>query len=325
MNKLFGALLALCLISARVTLAATTVPGPLVETDWLAANLDNVVVLDVRKDLASFTSPAKLAKDKKSGKLRIVAVGGHVPGAHLVDYKKVRTKRQIGGKQLTGMLPEAAAFEKLVREAGVNADSAVVIVSKGLSDADMTMATRLYWQLKYYGQDNMAILNGGMAQWLLDGRETVLSTSEPGHGNWQAGAGRDDILATSDDVAAAVGSSEVQLIDYRPLGAYLGTSKKSYVYDKGHIPGAKSFPNELVTTPTVPARFPSASELQALYKAMRVDEGAPSIGYCNSGHLASGGWFIQHELLGHSKVRLYDGSMHEWTLEKRPVKSMVME
>jgi|GEM_PF-3162347 len=40
---------------------------------------------------------------------------------------------------------------------------------------------------------------------------------------------------------------------------------------------------------------------------------------------ASGGWFIQHELLGNKNVKLYDGSMHEWTLEKRPVKEMVME
>jgi len=325
MTKLSGLLLTACLVVSQGLLAATQVPGPLVETDWLAANLDKVVVLDVRQDVASFARPAKLAKDKKTGKLSIVAVGGHVPGAHLLDYKKVRAKRKEGDKELTGMLPDAETFQKLIRAAGVNSDSAVIIMSKGMSDGDMTMATRLYWQLKYYGQDNMAIVNGGMAQWLLDGRETVVSKSAEGDGNWTAGPGRNDILATSDDVASVLGKNEVQLVDYRPLGTYLGTWKKSYVYDKGHIPGAKSFPNELITSHSVPAKFPSTSELRSLYKAMSVDENAPSISYCNSGHLASGGWFLQHELLGNKNVKVYDGSMNEWTLEKRPVKAMVME
>jgi thiosulfate/3-mercaptopyruvate sulfurtransferase len=325
MNKLLTLVLAVFLFGSQGLQAAVAVPGPLVETDWLAANLDKVVILDVRKDVASFKQPAKLAKDKKTGKLKVAAVGGHITGAHLIDYKKVRADRKVDTKKVIGMLPEPAEFEKLLRGAGANSDSTIVIVSKGMSNEDMTMATRLYWELKYYGHDNMAILNGGMAQWLVDGRETTLSTTAPLEGNWSASARHDEILASSDDVAAAIGKADVQLIDNRPLSLYLGTWKKSYVYDTGHIPGAKPFPNELMTSTSAPARFPAVAELQQLYKAMHLNEGAPSISYCNSGHLASGGWFIQHELLGNKNVKLYDGSMHEWTLEKRPVKAMVME
>jgi thiosulfate/3-mercaptopyruvate sulfurtransferase len=325
MSKLLSLVVVLLLFGSHGLPAATTVPGPLVETDWLAANLDKVVILDVRKDVASFTKPAKLTKDKESGKLSVVAVGGHIPGARLIDYKNVRAERSIDGRKVSGMLPAPADFEKLLRAAGVDTDSALVIVSKGMSNDDMTMATRLYWELKYYGQDNMAILNGGMAQWLVDGRATTLALAPPAEGNWTASARRDEILASSDDVAAALGKGSIQLVDYRPLSMYLGSEKKSYVYDKGHIPGAKPFPNELMTSSAAPSRFPAVEELRQLYQAMHVDESAPSIGYCNSGHVASGGWFIQHELLGNKNVKLYDGSMHEWTLEKRPVKAMVME
>ncbi len=325
MNKLFTLIVVLFLFGGQGSQAATTVPGPLVETDWLAANVDKVVILDVRKDVASFTQPAKMTKDKKTGKLSIVAVGGHIPGARLIDYKKVRAERKIDDRKLTGMLPEQADIEKLMRGAGVNTDSALVIVSKGMSNEDMTMATRVYWELKYFGHDNMAILNGGMAQWLIDGRETTLAVTTAAEGNWAASARRNEILASSDDVAAALGKADTQLIDNRPISLYLGTWKKSYVYDTGHIPGAKSFPNELMTSAAPPARFPAAEQLHQLYQAMHLDEQAPSISYCNSGHLASGGWFIQHELLGNKNVKLYDGSMNEWTLEKRPVKAMVME
>ena len=76
---------------------------------------------------------------------------------------------------------------------------------------------------------------------------------------------------------------------------------------------------------SVPAKFPSADVLRQLYAGMQLDAAADSITYCNSGQLAAGGWFIQHELLGNGKTRLYDGSMHQWTLEKRPVKAMVLE
>ena len=147
----------------------------------------------------------------------------------------------------------------------------------------------------------------------------------PARGDWKAVTSREEMLASSAEVAAAVDKGGVQLIDYRPLSAYLGTWRKSYVYDKGHIPGAKTFPPELMTEVAVPARFPDADTMREIYRGMQLDVAADSIAYCNSGHLASGGWFIQHELLGNEKVRLYDGSMHQWTLEKRPVKAMILE
>lgn len=48
------------------------------------------------------------------------------------------------------------------------------------------------------------------------------------------------------------------------------------------------------------------------------------IEFCNTGHLASNGWFVSHELLGNKEAKLYDGSMVEWTLTKAgPVEQTV--
>ena len=322
MKKLFAAFTLFFLITPS---QALELPGPLVESGWLADNFGQVVILDVRKDIDSFTSQARMRKDKKTGQLSIVSVGGHIEGARLVNYKKVRATRSVDGKDVTRMLPAQADFESLMQQLGLSNDSTVLIVSKGMSGSDLTMAARLYWQLKYFGHDRVAILNGGMAQWLLDGRKVVRAASDPAKGDWRATATRKEMLASSADVAAAVENGDVQLIDNRPLSAYMGTWKTSYVYDKGHIPGAKPFPNELMASVSVPAKFPSADALRQLYTGMQLDAAADSITYCNSGQLAAGGWFIQHELLGNGKTRLYDGSMHQWTLEKRPVKAMVLE
>lgn len=305
---------------------AVTLPGPLVETDWLAMNMKNVTILDVRKDVKSFTSKPVFKKDKKTGKLKLVKVGGHIPGAALVNYKKLRDKQKIGKNVVTRMLVGKDVFSSLMQEAGVNKDSVIVIISKGENDGDVTGATRLYWQLKYYGHDNMAILNGGMGQWLKDKRKISITAEKVKKGNWVATAERKEILATSEDVAAAVESKNAQLMDTRPLSLYMGTwRKKSYVYADGHIPGAKSFPNELLTQPKAPAKFVATRELKSMAESLGFDTSKQTITYCNSGHLATGSWFVMSELLGNKNTKMYDGSMHQWTLEKRPTVKMKME
>ena len=303
---------------------AVSLPGPLVETDWLAKNINNVVVLDVRKDVKSFTNKPVFKKDKKTGKSKLRKVGGHIPGSSLVNYKKLRTRIKIDGRMVQKMLIGKAAFEKVMQAVGVNKDSKVVIVSKGENNAHLTTATRLYWQMKYYGHNNMAILNGGMAQWLIDKRKYSTKAGKVKKGNWLATAERNEILATSKDVEAAVKRKE-QLVDTRPLSLYLGTwRKKSYVYDSGHIPGAKPFPNELLST-KMPAKFLKVSNSKTLFEQMGIKTDKKSITYCNSGHLATGSWFVLSELLGNKNVKMYDGSMHQWTLEKRDVTKFKME
>lgn len=302
--------------------AVAGVPGPLVETDWLAKNQDKVVILDVRKDVKSFTKKPVYKKNRKTKKQKLVKVGGHIPGALLVNYKKVRASITVDGKKVTRMVPPKKDFENLMKSVGLNKGDTVVIVSKGESNGDMTMSTRLYWQLKYFGHKDMAILNGGTAQWILDKRKVSSKAGKVKKGNWVATAEDKSIFASSQDVAAAVKGKDAQLVDTRSVGLFLGTwYKSSYVHAKGHIEGAKNYPNELITKPKLPARFISGKDTKALMDTLGIDSSGNSITYCNSGHLASGTWFLMSEVLGNKKVKLYDGSMHQWTLEKRPTTS----
>lgn len=325
MKHMFFIIVTFLVGMASGTAVAASLPGPLVETAWLDKNSKSVLILDVRKDTKSFTGKPEFKTDKKTKKSKLVRVGAHIPGAVLVNYKELRGNQKIGGLTIEKMLIGKEAFEKIMQAAGVNQDSVVVITSKGESNGDMTNATRLYWQMKYYGHDKLAILNGGVAQWIKERRTLSNAPSRPGKGNWKATAERREILATSDEVDAAVKSGKVQLVDTRPLNQYLGTTRKSYVYDKGHIPGAKPYPSELMTEANMGAKFLPVSDVKQLAKAMGVDTEKTSITYCNSGHLATGGWFIMSELVGNKNVKMYDGSMHQWTREKRPVKAMVME
>ncbi len=315
----------LILLLLPVPTVARTVPGPLVEADWLAANRDKVVVLDVRVNPRSFRQPPRFVKDRKSGKRVLVQANGRIPDALWIDYGKIRGSRLVNGRKVEMMILDKAAFEKIMRSFGVPKGKPLVITSRGQHNGDMTMATRLYWQLKYYGVDDMAILNGGLAAWIAAGNEVETSMPRATKGDWVATAERKEIFASSADVARAVKGGSAQLVDNRPLPQYLGVYRKSYVYAEGHIPGARIYSNDIMTRPRLPAKFLPVADLKQLARGLGLDPGKPTITYCNSGHLASGGWFIWHELFGNEQTKLYDGSMHEWTLEKRPTRKYELE
>ena len=320
----FTAFIVISLLISRGALALQ-VSSPLVETDWLEQYLDQVTILDVREDIESFTRKAVLVRKRFTGDLKLRIPGAHIPGAVLVDFLNIRTSREIDGRNVRRMIPEKAEFEQLMQSWGVNRDDAIVIVSLGTSNSDVTMATRLYWQIKYFGHDNIAILNGGMAQWLLEQKPATIEVREPQAGNWAAAEVREDISAGSGDVASAQENKNIQLVDTRGLGFYLGAYKQSYVRRKGHIPGAKVFPSELLTSAEAPVMFAEPEKIQHMANELGIDAGSDMITYCNSGQLASASWFVFSELLGNKNVKLFDGSMHQWALEKRPVTTMKME
>lgn len=294
------------LLVASALASAASVPGPLVDVAWLKANKGKVVILDVRKKPANFEKQ------------------GHIPGAVVVPWKQVRGKKTVGGVALIKMLPSAASFARLMKASGVNKDSAVVITTNGLSSPDVFLGTRLYWQLKYYGHDNVAMLDGGNAAWAAAKLPLSKDRSAAKPGNWAPTAERKELLASTSDVAAMVKGGSKSLVDARTLDYHLGLEqKKKYVYNNGHIPGSHIMPHDLLVAHKGPKTFRAAEKLKATLKAMGVDLSAANVAYCNSGHLGSGLWFAMHELAGNKKAKLYDGSMHAWTKDKsRPVTKM---
>ena len=307
------------------SLAASQLPQPLVETAWLAQNLEHVEILDVRLDKKSFTATPIFKKYKDTGKQQLTRVGGHIPGAGLVLYKHVRDDQELNGITIKYMLPDKNSFEQLMQKAGMNQNSNIVIVTNAENDFDLTMASRVYWQIKYYGHENVSILNGGTAQWLIDGRDISSNRGTSSAGDWIAKKEFKELLVDSKDIVSAMENAESQIVDVRPFGQYLGTYKSSKVAAKGHIPTAKSYPIDLAASRGMPAKFTSLAELKEVTTALGVNTSGNVIVYCNSGHMASGGWFVLHELLGNKQAKLYDGSMHQWTAEKRPVVKMKLE
>ncbi len=311
-------LLAAGLVGACVQLAsAATLPGPLVTPQWLHQHRSEVTVVDIRDDMDTLTRAPKFETDKKTGAKKLVATGGHLEGALSVDFGKIRQNKEIDGKKIVAQLPSAEYFTKVMDEAGLDKGKPIVIVPTGETVDTMDMATRLYFQLRYFGEPEgqVAILNGGVNAWLQDG--LPVSTAKVGahKGDWAATGEDKEILATLEQVKEGLRSGANQFVDARPTPQFLGIVVKRPVDAAGgHLPGARSFPTDAIVKPVGAAHeFMSASDYRKIYAEYGIQPGAATVTYCNTGHLASGAWFVDHEILGNSKTRLYTGSMTEWT------------
>lgn len=290
----------------------------MVDTAWLAGQLQNpdVVVLDVRDDPVNFD---RQLTDKETADPRSAGLVGHVPSARLLDWKFVRETREVDGVKLDKMAITADKFEALMRNLGVSNDHAVVVMTNGRDSGSITMGTRVYWTLKYYGHDNVALLDGGLKKWQSESRLVAFDKPAVSPSQYVAGNPREAMLATLPQVRQAVDGKSAQLVDGRTADYYVGQSMTSDVKGKGHIPGARMLAHKDIIDDQTGTFLPQA-ELLALAGDAGIAAEGESIAYCNTGHLASGAWFVMSEILGNSKARLFDGSMHEWTKDtSRPL------
>lgn len=266
--------------------------SPLVDPAWLAANLDDpaLVVVDVRDPINGVS-----AYD-----------AGHVPGAVSAPYARRGWREMVDG--VPGMLPPVPTIADKIGKLGISADTQVVILSDGANSTEFGKATRVYWTLKVLGLDAVTILDGGYRAWVAAGQPVTTAAAVPEPATFTADL-QPQLLATMDEVRAAL-DQPVNLLDGRPQAQYRGQKKSPVARVAGTLPGAVNIPHSQVYDGT---RFASPDAVRALAKAAGIDEGRPTIAFCNTGHWASIAWFALSEVGGYADVAMFDGSMAEWT------------
>ena len=278
----------------------------LVDVGWVKANLgkSDIVFLDVR---------GRLAGKSKADYLR-----GHIPGAVWTNYLKDgwRSKDKAG---TPGQMSPVAKLEKLIGGLGIGNNSHVVVVPQGGKALDMGTATRIYWTLKALGHDKVSVLNGGMAAYGKIDKKTKKPVNKLDKGNVKPSAKmfkanlRKEMILTKADVQAAANSGML-LVDNRPNHQFVGINKHGKAKRYGTIPGSKSLPESWLTQ-NGGGKFRMKDQLAKLYATANVPMAGKQINFCNSGHWASLGWFVSHEIMGNKEAKLYDGSMIEWSAD----------
>ncbi len=273
-----------------------TNPDVLVETDWVAAHLDDPKVRLVESD-----------EDVLLYEL------GHIPGAVKLDW---HTDQQ---SQLIRDFVTKEEFEALLAARGIANDTTVVFYG----DRNNWYAAYTYWLFTMYGHQDCRLMNGGRAKWEAEGRAYTRDVPTHAPTTYTAQEADLSIRAFRDEVLAHMQANK-PLIDVRSPDEYSGKVLHMANYPQegaqraGHIPTAQNIPWATAANPD--GTFKSAGELREIYQGKGITPDQPVVAYCRIGERSAHTWFVLTQLLGYPDVRNYDGSWTEWgSLVRAPI------
>jgi thiosulfate/3-mercaptopyruvate sulfurtransferase len=291
-----ASLLGAAALGSLLVSAATA--RPLVDADWLAANLgrEDLVVLDIRNEFGGGSRESFLA--------------GHIPGAVHSDYLKDGWRTTVD--DIPGMTPRTDTLEALIGSLGIGNDHEVVIVHGGANPSDFGGAARVYWTFRYLGHDAVAILDGGFGAWQADPARPIAQGEPRVEPELFLAEIRPELMVDTAAIRAAIAAGGAALVDARPAEQWQGKAKHAAARAHGRLPGAVHAPHDGFFVPGT-GKLKPVAELEAALPAALDAASGTIVTYCNTGHWAATDWFVLSELLGRADVRLYDASMVGWT------------
>ncbi|MGM0387058.1 MAG: sulfurtransferase [Natrinema limicola] len=264
----------------------------LVTVDWVEEHLDDFQNGDSDRRLVEVDVDTE-AYDE-----------AHAPGAIGFNWEtqlQDQTTRDILTKE---------DFEDLLGSHGISEDDTVVLYG----DNANWFAAYAYWQFKYYGHEDVYLLDGGREYWLENDYPTTDEVPDFAEVDYDAAGPRENIRAYREDVEKAI-ERDVPLVDVRSPEEYSGEvlappGLQETAQRGGHIPGAKNISWAVVTDDD--GTFKSRDELEELYAEEGITGNETTVAYCRIGERSSVAWFALHELLGYEDAVNYDGSWTEW-------------
>ena len=259
-------------------------------------------------------SPAELAAAQQSAAAPVVIdirepklyAEGHIPGALNAPYGKWR-----GPATNPGELPDLPKLTALVQSLGLTPATHAVVVSTGADATDFGAMARVYWSLKVLGLKELSIVNGGMKTWVADGKPVSTEAPQVQASSYQPVLD-ESLIATRDQVRSHVDLSNAALVDSRPDAFYQGKTRAPAAKLSGTLPGAQQLDfNQWFVKGT--AQFVDPATARQIAEKVSRKDGQDTVAFCNTGHWAATDWFGLSEMAGLPNVKLYAGSMVDWT------------
>jgi thiosulfate/3-mercaptopyruvate sulfurtransferase len=260
---------------------------PLVSTQWVADNPDKIRLVEVDVDTTQYAA-------------------GHISGAIAFNWQ---SQLQDG---IARDIISKENFEKLLSESGISPDTHVVLYG----DNNNWFAAYALWLFKYYGHENVSLIDGGRKKWLAEERPTT--TDEPAFpaATYKVSQVNAEYRADRDYIRHRLGKEDFSLVDVRSPAEYSGEiiappGMSETAQRPGHIPGALNIPWAQAVAED--GTYKSREALQQLYGSKGLNPSSEDVvAYCRIGERSSHTWFALKYILGYDNVRNYDGSWTEW-------------
>jgi thiosulfate/3-mercaptopyruvate sulfurtransferase len=280
-------------------------PEALVQTDWLAAHLDDpdLRIFECTTWLRPAEPDAGVPYRPEAGRADYEA--GHVPGAGFLDLPGELSRHDAPVHFM--MLPPER-FAEVVGRHGIGDGCRVVLYSR-----DRIMwATRVWWMLHAMGFDRAAVLDGGFEKWLAEGRPVSREPSRYPPATFTPRP-RPGLFVDKADVLQAIDDPGVCLINTLSEPDFRGAEPSRYGRP-GRIPTSANLPWPSLTRAETNVMIPLDEAAQRAH-AIGADRAERIVCYCGGGISATMGLFLLHRL-GYENLSLYDASMAEWARDE---------
>jgi len=263
-----------------------------VPSKWLYKHINDpdILILD-----ASLANPISGEVSKFADKC--------IPGSRFFDLKNNFSDKN---SPFPNMLPTSEDFQKECRKLGINTTSKLVIYD----NLGVYSSPRVWWMFKAMGHDNVAVLDGGLPDWIANGYpiEEIHKDKKITLGTFEACYQKASVV-DFEMITSNIKEQKALVIDARSEGRFKGTAPEPRAELKsGHIPNSINIPYEKVLDN---GKFKTASELALIFDKERYAE-QPLIFSCGSG-LTACIILLASELVVSNKKAVYDGSWTEWT------------
>jgi len=264
-------------------------PETLVSTQWAADHLNdpNIRLVEVDVDTSAYDQ-------------------GHIPGAVGWNWQS-----QLQDNIRRDLIDQSA-LESLLGQSGISNDTTILLYG----DNNNWFAAYALWQLKYYGHNDVRLINGGRKKWVEEKRSLTTDPTKVAATKYRAAGPDESIRARKEDVFRFLDKkAPAQLVDVRSVDEFTGKviappGMSETAQRGGHIPGAANVP--WAQAANEDGTFKSLEALKALYEGKGVTGKNEVIAYCRIGERSSHTWFVLKYLLGYDNVKNYDGSWTEW-------------
>ena len=267
-------------------------PKTLVSTDWLAEHMKD-------PDLRILDASTYLPGVDRDGRTEYDAV--HIPGARIFDIDDVSD----GRSDLPHMVPPIEKFMSRVRVMGVG-DGHQIVVYDG---SGLFSAARVWWLFRLMGQNNIAVLDGGLPKWIAEGRE-VEDLAPVIRDRHMTVRFQNQMVRDVTQVSSASKLGTSQIVDARAAARFRGEEPEPREGLRlGHIPNSRNVPFTDLLNDDKTMKTPD--QTRAIFESAGVDLKKPIITTCGSGVTAAV-LGLALERIGHDMWSLYDGSWTEW-------------
>jgi len=278
-----------------------THPEYLVETDWLAANLEDPALRVLECTTILHPRPEGGYK-AESG--RTTWAADHIPRSGFADLTDDLCDRSSAWLY---MMPPAEQMASAMARLGVGEGTRVVLYDRAVN----MWAARVWWMLRAVGFDHAAVLNGGWKKWTLEKRPTSTEPCAYPPGQF-VGRPRPELFADKNAVLAGLGQRATCVINALSEEQHRGTGGVAYGRP-GRISGSGNVPARELVDPVTHAYLAPAL-LRRRFAASGALDAGRVITYCGGGIAASSDAFVL-TLLGHEHVAVYDASLSEWATD----------